>query len=382
MNIYLDNASTTFPKPKVVADSIYNYITNIGGNANRSGSSNSLDSSRYLLIAREKIANFFNYEKSSNVIFTNNITTSLNILIKGLLKSGDHVISSTMEHNSILRPLNECSNYNIEVTLVKANKTGFINPLDIEKNIKLKTKLIIISHASNVTGSIQDIQSIGRIAKKHNIFFIIDSAQSAGVIDINMSKLNADAIAFTGHKSLFGPQGIGGFIINDRLNDCCSPLLTGGSGSLSHLLEQPNFLPDKFEAGTLNMPGIIGLSNAIDFIQHIGINEVKEKVSFLRGKLLDGILNLSNLEFYGSINNTDSTSCLSINHKTLDSSELSYMLINEGISNRAGLHCAPLAHKSIGTYPNGTVRLSLSYFNSVSDIDFTLRTLNKICTDF
>ena len=378
MNIYLDNASTTFPKPKVVADSIYDYITNIGGNANRSGSSNSLDSSRYLLTAREKIAGFFNYEKSSNVIFTNNITTSLNILIKGLLKPGDHVISSTMEHNSVLRPLNECSNSSIEVTLVNANKTGFINPLDIEKSIKANTKLILISHASNVTGSIQDINSIGRIAKKHNIFFIIDTAQSAGVIDIDMTSLNADAIAFTGHKSLFGPQGIGGFIINDKLNDCCSPLFSGGSGSLSHLLEQPNFLPDKFEAGTLNMPGIIGLSNGIDFIQDIGINEIKEKVSYLREKLLDGVLNIGKLQVYGSTNNSDSTSCLSINHELLDSSELSYMLINEGISNRAGLHCAPLAHKSIGTYPNGTVRLSLSYFNSNEDIDYTLKTLNRI----
>ena len=378
MNIYLDNASTTFPKPNVVADSIYDYITNIGGNANRSGSSNSLDSSRYLLTAREKIADFFNYEKSSNVIFTNNITTSLNILIKGLLKPGDHVISSTMEHNSILRPLNECSHSNIEVTLVNANKTGFINPLDIERSIQPNTKLIIISHASNVTGSIQDINSIGRIAKKHNIFFIIDTAQSAGVIDIDMTSLNADAIAFTGHKSLFGPQGIGGFIINDKLNDSCSPLFSGGSGSLSHLLEQPNFLPDKFEAGTLNMPGIIGLSSGIDFIQEIGINEIKEKVSYMRGKLLDGVLNISKLQVYGSTNNNDSTSCLSINHELLDSSELSYLLINEGISNRAGLHCAPLAHKSIGTYPNGTVRLSLSYFNSNEDIDYTLKTLNKI----
>ena len=378
MNIYLDNASTTFPKPQVVADSIYNYITNIGGNANRSGSSNSLDSSRYLLTAREKIANFFKYEKSSNVIFTNNITTSLNILIKGLLKPGDHVISSTMEHNSILRPLNECSNSNIEVTLVNANNTGFINPLDIENSIKPNTKLIIISHASNVTGSIQDIASIGYIAKKHNIFFVIDTAQSAGVIDIDINKLNADAIAFTGHKSLFGPQGIGGFIINDKLNASCSPLFTGGSGSLSHLLEQPDFLPDKFEAGTLNMPGIIGLSNGIDFIQHTGINEIKEKVSYLRGKLLEGVLNINKLQVYGSTNNNESTSCLSINHELLDSSELSYMLINEGISNRAGLHCAPLAHKSIGTYPNGTVRLSLSCFNSAEDIDYTLKTLNKV----
>lgn len=378
MNIYLDNASTTFPKPKTVSDSVYDYLVNVGGNANRSSCSNSLDSSRYLLSAREKLTSFFNYSKSSNVIFTNNITTALNILIKGTLHSCDHVISSTMEHNSILRPLTDCSKAGIETTLVQADSFGFINPADIENNIKSNTKLIIISHASNVTGSVQNIKLISSIAKKHNIFFVVDTAQSAGVIDINMNDLQADAIAFTGHKSLFGPQGIGGFIINDNLNSFCEPLFSGGTGSLSHLLEQPDFLPDKFESGTMNMPGIIGLTKGIEFIEKIGINEIKEKTSFLRKKLLDGILNINNFLVYGSINNELSTSCLSINHKNLDPSELSYLLNSEGISNRAGLHCAPLAHKSIGTFPNGTVRLSLSYFNSIDEIDFTLKTLNKI----
>ncbi|MBE6048818.1 MAG: aminotransferase class V-fold PLP-dependent enzyme [Clostridium sp.] len=378
MNIYLDNASTTFPKPKIVADSIYDYITNIGGNANRSSSSNSLDSNRYLLEAREKIASFFNYPKSSNVIFANNVTSSLNTLIKGTLKPGDHVISSTMEHNSVLRPLTDCSDMKVETTLVKADKLGFIDPLDIENSIKPNSKLIVISHASNVTGSIQNIDAISKIAKKHKMFFVIDTAQSAGVININMTKLQADAIAFTGHKSLLGPQGIGGFIINDDLNKLCNPLFSGGSGSLSHSLKQPDFLPDKFECGTMNMPGIVGLTKGIEFIENIGVDEIKEKISFLRTKLLNGILNMNNFKVYGSTDSTKSTSCLSINHRLLDPSELSYTLNSKDISNRAGLHCAPLAHKTIGTYPNGTVRLSLSYFNSIEDIDYTLKILNEI----
>ena len=214
MEVYLDNASTTFPKPKVVADSIYNYLINVGGNANRSNYSNALESSRELLKARINLANFFNFNKPENVIFTNNITASLNILIKGFLKSGDHVISSTMEHNSILRPLTEMINLlDVKVDFVKASPLGFIEPKDIENAIKPNTKLIILSHGSNVTGTIQPLKAIGEICKKNNIFFIIDSAQTAGSIKVDMKDLNADAVAFTGHKSLLGPQGIGGFIL-------------------------------------------------------------------------------------------------------------------------------------------------------------------------
>lgn len=378
MNIYLDNASTSFPKPKEVADSIYDYLVNIGGNANRSNYSNSVDSSKRLLLTREKIANFFNYEKSENVIFTSNITSALNILIRGTLKPGDHVISSTMEHNSILRPLNDLAQLGVSVDLVPANNLGFINPEDIKNKIRPNTKMCIISHASNVTGSIQDIKNIGKICSDYNIFFVLDSAQSAGMLTIDMNEINASAIAFTGHKSLLGPQGIGGFIINDSLNNECSSIFSGGTGSLSHSLKQPVFLPDKFECGTMNMPGIIGLSASIDFINNTGINKIKEKVSFLRSMLLDGILNINDIEVYGDLNKINSTTCLSINHKLLDPSETSYYLDLNGVKTRAGLHCAPLAHKSIGTYPTGSVRLSLSYFNSEQDIHDTLHVLSKL----
>lgn len=379
MNIYLDNASTTFPKPKIVTDSIYDYLVNIGGNANRSNYSNSLDSSRKLLLARENIAKFFNFPNASNVIFTNNVTTSLNVLIKGCLQPGDHVISSTMEHNSALRPLTDCcNNINIELDLIQANDVGFINPNDIKNKIRSNTKLCVISHASNVTGTIQDIKSIGQICKDNNIFFIIDSAQSAGTISIDINNVHANAIAFTGHKSLFGPQGIGGFIIDDELNKICSPLLSGGTGSLSHSLDQPDFLPDKFESGTMNMPGIIGLSSGIDFINSTGINEIKRKISMLRERLLSGILKLDDYIVYGDLDNKNSTTCLSINHKILEPAELSFLLDSKGIKTRSGLHCAPLAHKSIGTYPAGTVRFSLSFFNTIDDIDYTLNVLKNL----
>lgn len=376
MEVYFDNASTTFPKPKIVADSIYNYLINVGGNANRSNHSNSLVSGRELLNARENVAKFFNYNSAANVVFTNNITTSLNMLTKGLLKNGDHVITSTMEHNSTLRPLHDCiRTLNIELDIVKASSKGFISVDSIKNSIKKNTKLLILSHASNVTGSVQKLKEIGAICKSLNIFFIVDTAQSAGVIDVDIMELNANAIAFTGHKSLLGPQGIGGFLIDNKLNEACSPILSGGTGSLSHSMEQPTFLPDKFECGTLNMPGIIGLSNAIDFINNEGKNTIYEKVKFLRESLYDGLSNIDNLSVYGSY--SDSTSCISINYKDVDPSEFAYFLSENGIKTRSGLHCAPLAHKTINTYPSGTVRLSLSYFNNISEINYTLSTIKN-----
>lgn len=380
MKVYLDNGSTSFPKPKVVADSIYNYLTNVGGNPGRSNHSNALQANRSLYITREEICGLFNYDKPENVIFTNNITSSLNILLNGVIKPGDHVITSSMEHNSVIRPLyNLKTLLNIELDIVNANTLGIIDVTDIEKLIKPNTKLLVMTHASNVTGSIQPIKQIGDLCKKHSIFFILDSAQSAGVLDIDFKDLSLSALAFTGHKSLLGPQGIGGFIIDDKLNEICNPLLLGGTGSLSHSLTQPDFLPDKFESGTLNIPGIIGLCEAIKFIKSEGLNTIYEHNSYLRSYLIAGILNIPNYKISGALDKKQGTSCVSITHSKLDISELSYILESDfNISNRSGLHCAPLAHKTIGTYPNGTVRLSLGYFNTLEEIKYTIDSLNKI----
>lgn len=379
MEVYLDNASTSFPKPKVMADAMYDYIINVGGNSGRGNYSNSYESNKLILLTREKIADFFNYNKSENVIFTNNITSSLNILIKGILKQNDHVISTTLEHNSVLRPLLECSNLlNVNVDLVNSSKDGFINPIDIKNKINKNTKLVIISHASNVVGSIQNIEEIGAICKENNIFFIIDTAQTAGMIKVDMQRCNANAIAFTGHKSLLGPQGIGGFIIDDSLNDECSSILSGGTGSLSHSLNQPNFLPDKFECGTLNSPGIVGLSNSIDFINKEGLETIYSKNFYLRSKLYEGMLNIDGIKLYGNTDFSKYTTCISFNYKSFDPAEVSYFLECNGIKTRSGLHCAPLAHKSIESYPGGTIRFSLGYFNTEEEIDYTLSILNNI----
>ena len=380
MSIYLDNASTTFPKPESVPKAIYNFLTNVGGNPGRSNHENALQTTRRLLESREAIAQFFNYKSIENVIFTSNITTSLNILINSSLSLGDHVITSSMEHNSVLRPLFNLKNQGlIELDIVYANKFGFISTEDLKNTIKSNTKMIVINHASNVIGSIQPIKEIGDICKNNNIFFVLDSAQSAGVLDIDFTKINLSALAFTGHKSLFGPQGIGGFIIDDNLNKSCNPYILGGTGSLSHSLTQPDFLPDKFESGTLNMPGIVGLMEGIKFIQSEGINTIYSKNNFLRNYFIEKIKNINGVILYDDKYNNNYTSCISFNIKDMDTAELSFTLDSDfGIKNRSGLHCAPLAHKTIGSFPSGTVRLSLSYFNTKEDMDYTINAINKI----
>ena len=271
----------------------------------------------------------------------------------------------------------------VELDIISANKDGIINIDDIKKAIKPNTKLVIMTHASNVTGSIQPIESIGNLCSKNNIFFLLDSAQSAGVLNIDFKKLNLNALAFTGHKSLLGPQGIGGFIIDDKLNEVCSPYILGGTGSLSHSLIQPNFLPDKFESGTLNIPGIVGLYESVNFIETEGLGTIYDHNKALREKLITEILNIPNFSIHGDISNANSTSCVSISHSKIDVSELSYMLDSSyGISNRSGLHCAPLAHQTIGTFPNGTVRLSIGYFNTFKEICYTIDSLNKINKEY
>lgn len=379
-SIYLDNASTTFPKPKNVSDAIYNFLTNVGGNPGRSNHDNGLQSNRLLLEARETIANFFNFQNIESIIFTNNVTTSLNILINGCAKKGDHVITSSMEHNSVLRPLmNLKENGVIELDIIPADTFGFIKVEDFKNAIKSNTKFVVLTQASNVIGSIQPIKDIGLLCKENNIHFILDSAQGAGVLDLNFQELNLSALAFTGHKSLFGPQGIGGFIISDELNKICNPYILGGTGSLSHSLIQPDFLPDKFESGTINMPGIVGLMEGIKFIQSQGLKTIYEKNNYLRKVLVSSLSNIDDIVLYDDINNDNYTSCVSFNAKNIDTAELSFILDSDfGIKNRSGLHCAPLAHKTIGSFPTGTVRLSISYFNSKQDIDYAIDSINKI----
>lgn len=380
MNLYLDNAATTYPKPSEVTCAVFNFMSNIGASSGRSSYSNALEADKIVYTCREKLSDFFGFDKPQNVVFTSNITASINILIKSVVKKGWHVITSSMDHNSVLRPLYGLNKANIiDLDVIECSKEGIINIDDFKNKIKDTTKLVVLSHSSNIIGSIQPLHEIGKICKEHNIYFIIDSAQTAGVLPINFNELNCSALAFTGHKSLLGPQGIGGFIISDKMNMESVPFIEGGTGSSSYSTIQPDYLPDKYESGTLNTPGIAGLEEGINFISNLGLTQIRQKEQLLTSRFIEGLLNIPSIIVYGSLDAKKRTPVVSINSTKISNSELGYTLDNEyGIMARTGLHCAPLAHKTIGTFPEGTLRFSFGPFNNIKDIDYTLYAIMSI----
>ena len=380
MNIYLDNAATTFPKPPEVYTSMMNYMMNIGTNPGRGVSTASLAGNKVVLNCRYALMDFFHFDKEQNVIFTPNITTSLNTLIKSSVQKGWHVITSSMDHNATLRPLTSLAEKGIiELDIIPCSKEGLIDVNDFINTIKPNTKLVVLSHASNIVGTIQPLEAIGKICKEKSIYFVIDAAQTAGVLPLDFNKLNCNALAFTGHKSLLGPQGIGGFLIDDSLNEACCAFIEGGTGSLSSSIIQPDFLPDKFESGTLNAPGIAGLLESINYIKSQGIDSIRAHEDNLCKHLIDGLLNIPSIEVYGFTEVSRRTAAISLNSTKIDNSELGFILDSEyGITTRTGLHCAPLAHETIGTYPSGTLRFGIGPFNDIKDISYTLNSLNTI----
>lgn len=379
--VYLDNGATSFPKAPGVAESMSDYILNIGTNVNRGAYSSSYKAENIVYETRELLCELFKFNKPENVVFTKNITESMNVLIKGLLKDNDHVIVSSMEHNAVMRPLNSLNK--VEYTKVICDETGELNIEDVKKAIKTNTKAIIMTHASNVCGTILDLEKVGQVCKKHNLFFIIDSAQTAGFLNLDFQKLNADAIGFTGHKSLLGPQGIGGFIVNDRMNKEMFSFIQGGTGSLSDTEIQPDYMPDKFEAGTLNIPGIYGLNASLKYLLELGIDKIREKEIKLLDRFLDGVLNIENIKVIGKTTSNNRTGILSIDFIKDDNGMISHELSKEyGIMTRSGMHCAPSAHKTLGTFPQGTVRFSVSHFTTMVEIDYTIDCINKIVKNF
>lgn len=384
MKVYLDNAATTFPKPVEVPQAVSNYMINVGSNPGRGASKTSFQGNRVVFNCREAICELFKFNKAENVIFTSNITSSLNILIKGVVKEGWHVITSSMDHNATLRPLHALEAAGkIELDVLECSKEGVLSIDDLKSKIKDNTKLIVLSHASNIIGSIQPLEEVGKICKEKDIFFIIDSAQTAGVLDLDFNRLGCNALCFTGHKSLLGPQGTGGFIIDDKLNSAVSTIIEGGTGSVSSNILQPDFLPDKFECGTLNTPGIAGLYAGINFLNKEGLQNIKEHEEELCQKFINDMLNMDTIEVYGFKDASLRTSTVSINSSKIDNSEFGFYLDSEyGISTRTGLHCAPLAHKTIGTYPSGTIRFSFGVFNDLRDVNYATDSIFKVLKQY
>ncbi len=376
--VYLDNGATSFPKAPGVAESISNYILNIGVNVGRGAYDLSYEAENVVYETRELICDLFNFPKPENVIFTKNITESLNVLIKGIVKVGDHVIVSSMEHNAVMRPINSLGD-KIEYTRVQCNEFGQVNTEDVKKAIKSNTKAIIMTHASNVSGTILDLEKVGAICKDQGLFFIIDSAQTAGFLDLDYNKLSADAIGFTGHKSLLGPQGIGGFVIGDRMVDEMTTLIEGGTGSLSDEEVQPCYMPDRFEAGIMNPPGIYGLNASLKYILKEGVSHIREKEIFLLEKFLLGLKDIENIRLVGLNRLEGRTGVISLDFLNKDNGIISYELGKKyGIMTRSGLHCAPSAHRTLGTFPNGTVRFSMSHSTTMEEVNYAIKAIKDL----
>lgn len=379
--IYLDNAATTYPKPQKVYDSMMDCMKNYCANPGRSGHKLAMKSAREIYDTRENIAKLFNIENPMNIIFTSNATDSLNIAIKGVVNEGDHIITTSMEHNSVIRPIKSLEKYGIENTIVDCDKEGFLNIENIKNAIKPNTKLIVTTHASNVCGTLIDIKSVGEIAKANNILYLVDASQTAGVYEIDVKSINVDMIAAPGHKCLFGPQGTGILYIREGLNINISK--EGGTGSKSEDLFQPDILPDKYESGTHNTPGIVGLNEGIKFILETGIENIREYEEQLCEYMLNKLKEVPNIIIYGPSDSTQRAAVISINIDKIDSGELTFLLDSEyDIATRSGIHCSPLAHKTLGTLDQGAVRFSLSYFNTKDDIDKAIDALKDICKKY
>ncbi|WP_270851191.1 aminotransferase class V-fold PLP-dependent enzyme [Clostridium tertium] len=374
--IYLDNAATSFPKPSKVYEEVLNCMKNYCANPGRGSHDMAIISAMKVMETRNLICELFNIKDPFNLIFTSNATEALNIAIKGVLKNGDHVISTVIEHNSVLRPLNSMEKQGVEITLVGVDKAGYVNPLDIKNEIKKNTKIIIINHISNVLGSIQDITSIGKIAREKEIIFMVDASQSAGFISIDVESSYIDLLAFPGHKGLLGPQGTGGLFIREGIN--LSNFNEGGTGSNSHFMIQPDFMPDKFESGTLNTPGIAGLCEGLKFIKRVGIDSIKKVEDELMKYFIDEIRKLSYIKIYGNNSLNERSAVVSFNIDGVDASIVGEELNEYGIAVRTGYHCTPLIHDIIGTEYAGTVRVSPGCFNVLQDIDELLESIRKI----
>ena len=376
--IYLDNAATSYPKPDKVYDEILKCMKEYCANPGRGGHELSIRSGRAVMEVRETIADFFNIKDPMRLIFTKNATEALNIAIKGVLKSGDHVITTSMEHNSVIRPLKTLErDCGIELTIVGGNEFGEIDPEDFRKSIKSNTRMIICTLSSNVNGIIMPIKDIGGIAREKNIIFLVDASQGAGTLEVDVEYNNIDLMAFPGHKALLGPQGTGGLYVSREIE--INSILQGGTGSSSENMFQPEILPDALESGTLNTPGIVGLGQGIGFINSFGLLNIKNYKSLLINQIYDGLSCINGVIMYSKKESNNNSGIVAFNFKEIDSTEVSYVLDKAyGIASRAGLHCAPMAHQTLGTIKYGVVRLSVGCFNTKDEIDILINALREI----
>ena len=378
--IYLDNAATSHPKPEGVIQAMVAFMREIGANPGRSGHRLSIEAGRVIFETREKVAGLFGIRDSSRVVFGQNATEAINLGLKGLLRRGDHVITTSMEHNSVMRPLRALGRDGVEITVVSCSREGFLDPEEVRRVIRKNTRMVVLNHGSNVVGTLIPLAEVGEICRNYGILFFVDAAQTAGVIPIHMEREKIDLLAFTGHKAFFGPQGTGGLVIGERVNERkMEPLKRGGTGSRSELEEQPDFLPDLCESGTPNSVGLAGLRAGLDFLLGLGLEKIREHERKLTEMLIRGLLEIPEAIVYGSKDAEKQCATVSFNLEGWAPSDLSFRLDEEfGILTRVGLHCAPSAHRTIGTFPDGTVRLSMSYLNTEEEIGQTIQAIKQL----
>lgn len=377
--IYFDNGSTSWPKAPGVADAMSQLMTDGAFNINRGNYEEAYEVESLVLDTREQLADLFCVSDSRRVIFSPGITYSLNYFIKGFLTSGDHVIVTGLEHNAVMRPLHQMVQQGVTYDVAHTDTDGSVSLKALKRCIRPQTRAVIVLHASNVCGTVVPLEEIGQICQSHHLFFVVDTAQSAGTLNVNMVKNHIDFLAFTGHKGLLGPQGIGGFIISEELDQEMVSYIAGGTGSQSDSFSMPENLPDKYESGTMNLPGIIGLHAALSYINKIGIENIHKKKMELTRYFLERVSEFSNIRIVGKKDTDNRVAVVSLDFLTADNAVAAFELEQQfGIMTRVGLHCAPLAHKSLKTYPKGTVRFAFSADNTVDEIDNCMRGFQKI----
>ncbi len=378
--IYLDNAATSWPKPPEVLKAMTDVLGRAGGNPGRSGHRLSIEAMRLIYETREDIIRFFHASDPLRVIFASNATHAINIALQGLLKPGDHVVTSSMEHNAVMRPLRSLEKQGLNLDVIPCASDGSLDIEDVAKAIRPDTRLVVINHASNVVGTILPVAGIASLAHRVGAWLLVDASQTAGAMPINTQAMGIDLLAFTGHKGLQGPPGIGGLIIGDHVDASrIEPLMRGGTGSQSELEEQPEHLPDKFESGTPNIVGIAGLRAAMHWLENRGIEAIEVRKKELYRTLIDGLSGIPGVKLYGPLDPTRATAIVSLTVDGKRVSEIGLKLDEAyGIMSRVGLHCAPAAHRTIGSFPEGTVRLAPGVFTTMHDIRTAIRAIEKV----
>jgi cysteine desulfurase/selenocysteine lyase len=375
--IYLDNAATSFPKPKRVIDGVTRYLNEIGGNPGRAAHAPAREASGLIDRTRRLLASLLGNVDPSRIIFTPSTTVALNLAIKGLLKSGDHVLTTSMEHNSVLRPLNGLAKRGVTHSLIPCSSSGELDPADILPLIQPHTRLIVLVHASNVTGNLMPVGEVGKVTRERGILLLVDAAQTMGKMAIDPESLGVDLLAGPGHKGLLGPMGTGFLYVKPGLE--LEPLWEGGTGTQSESLKQPQTWPERFESGTCNAPGIAGLAEGVAEVQHLGFEAIAAHERRLVEILLDGLRQLPNIIIYGPRDRSSCTGTVAFNVQDLDCSEVAHILDTAySIAVRSGLHCAPAAHQTLGTFPHGAVRLSVGPYNTAEEIHTFLEAVSKI----